>query len=85
MIVVYDIGEKRVGKVLKLCRQYLNRIQNSVLEGELSEAKLREFKSKINAIIDPKCDSVIIFSNKMGVSMQKQILGAMPVSTDNFL
>ena len=23
VIVVYDVGEKRVGKILKLCRQYL--------------------------------------------------------------
>lgn len=40
VIIVYDVGEKRVGKMLKLCRQYLCWIQNSVLEGELSEAKL---------------------------------------------
>ncbi len=29
VIIVYDIGEKRVAKVLKLCRQYLQWIQNS--------------------------------------------------------
>ena len=23
VIIVYDVGEKRVGKMLKLCRQYL--------------------------------------------------------------
>ncbi len=27
VILVYDIGEKRVGKMLKLCRKYLNWIQ----------------------------------------------------------
>lgn len=32
VIIVYDVGEKRVGKMLKLCRQYLCWIQNSVLE-----------------------------------------------------
>jgi CRISPR-associated protein Cas2 len=46
VIVVYDVGEKRVGKMLKLCRQYLCWIQNSVFEGALSEAKLRELKLK---------------------------------------
>ena len=35
VIIVYDVGEKRVGKMLKLCRQYLCWIQNSVLEGSL--------------------------------------------------
>ena len=85
VIVIYDVGEKRVGKMLKLCRQYLNWIQNSVLEGELSEAKLRELKMKMNAIMDEKEDSVIVFTNKMGYNMDKQILGKERMSTDNFL
>ena len=44
VILVYDIGEKRVGKMLKLCRKYLNWIQNSVFEGEITEVKLEELK-----------------------------------------
>ena len=64
VIVVYDVGEKRVGKMLKLCRQYLCWIQNSVLEGELSEAKLRELKIKMKNVIDEAEDSIIIFTNK---------------------
>ena len=60
VIVVYDVGEKRVGKMLRLCRQYLCWIQNSVFEGELSEAKFRELKLKINSIIEQSEDSVIV-------------------------
>ena len=85
VILIYDVGEKRVGKILKLCRQYLNWIQNSVLEGELSEAKLRELKMKMKDIIDDDADSVIIFTNKMGYNMDKQILGKERMPTDNFL
>lgn len=85
IILVYDVGEKRVGKMLKLCRQYLNWIQNSVLEGELSEAKLRELKTRINAIINNEEDSVIVFTNKIGYNMNKEILGKERMTTDNFL
>ena len=85
VIVIYDVGEKRVGKMLKLCRQYLNWIQNSVLEGELSEAKLRELKIKMKSIINEDEDSVIVFTNKMGYNMDKQIIGKERMSTDNFL
>lgn len=85
VIVVYDVREKRAGKMLKLCRQYLNWIQNSVLEGELSEVKLRELKIRMKSIIQEDEDSVIIFSNKMGYSMDKQILGKERMTTDNFL
>ena len=46
VILVYDFGEKRVNKMLKLCRKYLNWIQNSVFEGEISEARLKELLMK---------------------------------------
>ena len=85
VILVYDIGIKRVAKMLKLCRQYLCWIQNSVFEGEITEAKLRELILKMELIIDKDVDSVIIFSNKMGYTMNKQILGKERMSTDNFL
>lgn len=85
IILLYDVAQKRVGKMLKLCRKYLCWIQNSVFEGELSEAKLRELKSQIGSIIDVDTDSVIIFTNKMSYNMDKEILGKERMSTDNFL
>ena len=85
VIVVYDVGEKRVGKMLKLCRQYLCWIQNSVFEGELSEVKLKELNLKMKGIIEPSEDSVILFTNKMGYNMNKQILGREKMATDNIL
>jgi CRISPR-associated endonuclease Cas2 len=51
VILVYDIEEKRVGKMLKLCRQYLNWIQNSVFEGELTDVKLKKLISKAKKIM----------------------------------
>ena len=85
VILIYDVAEKRVGKMLKLCRQYLCWIQKSVFEGELSEVKLRELQHKIRSLIDKKEDSVIIFSNKMSYHMSKDILGREKMTTDNFL
>ncbi|WP_262710721.1 CRISPR-associated endonuclease Cas2 [Haloflavibacter putidus] len=35
IILVYDIGQKRVGKMLKLCRQYLNWIKIQFLKEKL--------------------------------------------------
>lgn len=85
VIVVYDVGEKRVGKMLKLCRQYLCWVQNSVFEGELSEVKFKEPKLKMEGLIEQSEDSVILFTNKIGYNMDKQILGKERMSTDNFL
>ena len=85
VIIVYDVKERRVGKILKLCRQYLCWIQNSVFEGELSEAKLHELKIKIKGIIKEDEDSVIVFTNKFGSVMAKQIMGKERMPTDNML
>ena len=85
VILVYDIGEKRVGKMLKLCRQYLNWIQNSVFEGEITEVKLMELKGKAKKIMDEKSDSMIIFSSQNTHWMNKEIVGKELSDLDNFL
>lgn len=85
VILVYDIGEKRVGKMLKLCRQYLNWIQNSVFEGDISEVKLTELKAKAKRIMDVESDSLIIFSSEATKWMVKEIVGKERVNTDVFL
>lgn len=75
VILVYDVGEKRVGKVLKLCRRYLNWIQNSVLEGEISDVKLKELIIKAKGIMDTEADSMIIFKSRQEKWLEKQIVG----------
>jgi CRISPR-associated protein Cas2 len=62
VIMVYDVGVERVSKVLKVGRVYLTWIQNSVLEGEISEADLIKLKKQISDIIDNEKDSVLIFT-----------------------
>lgn len=84
-ILVYDVGTKRVAKMLKLCRRYLNWIQNSVFEGEISELKLKELIFKAKQIMDEQQDSLIIFSSRNERWLDKQIIGLEKMSTDNFL
>lgn len=85
IILVYDIGQKRVAKMLRLCRQYLNWIQNSVFEGELSELQLKELIFKARQIMDERHDSLIIFSSRNSRWLNKQIIGVERNSLDNFL
>lgn len=85
VILVYDIGEKRVVKMLKLCRRYLNWIQNSVFEGEISELKLKELIFEARQIMDEQHDSLIIFSSRNERWLDKEIIGMERNSLDNFL
>ena len=75
IVLVYDIEEKRVVKMLKLCRRYLNWIQNSVFEGELSEVQLKELLYKAGEIMELDKDSIIVFKSRQERWMEKQILG----------
>jgi CRISPR-associated protein Cas2 len=75
VIMVYDVDKKRVGKMLKLCRRYLNWIQNSVLEGEITDSKLKELIHEANAIMQDK-DSVIIFKSRDEKWLEKEVYGA---------
>lgn len=85
IILVYDIEEKRVGKMLKLCRQYLNWIQNSVFEGELTEVKLKELLYKAKSIMNVEKDSIIVFSSRQEKWLEKQVIGKEKNELDNIL
>ena len=85
IIAVYDIGEKRVGKMLKLCRKYLNWIQNSVFEGEITEVKLEELKIRAAKIMDEETDSLIFFKTRQEKWLDKEIIGKERCSLGNML
>lgn len=85
MILVYDCGEKRVAKMLKLCRKYLNWIQNSVFEGELTDVKLKELKLKAKSLMKEDEDSLIIFKSRNEKWLDKEVIGKERSSIDNFL
>ena len=85
VLLVYDIKQERVGKMLKLCRRYLNWIQNSVFEGEITEVKLKELLAKAADIMDADYDSVLIFKSRSQEWLQKQVLGQERNKLDTFL
>jgi CRISPR-associated protein Cas2 len=84
-IAVYDCGEKRVAKMLRLCRRYLHWIQNSVFEGELSPVQLLELKAEAAKILNKNEDSFIIFTSRNERWLKKEIIGKEKNSLDNFL
>jgi CRISPR-associated protein Cas2 len=85
VILVYDVGEKRVGKMLKLCRRYLTWIQNSVFEGDITEAKLKELLIEAKKIMNIEEDSIILFKSRDEKWLAKEVVGKEKNSTDNFL
>lgn len=60
VFVFYDVGEKRVQKVFKVCKKYLSHFQKSVFRGDMTPSKLISFKKDINKIIDQEEDFLCI-------------------------
>lgn len=85
ILLVYDVGEKRVAKVLKLLRGYLNWIQNSVFEGELTQSQLTKVKNQLMLIIDSEEDSVIIFTSRDKKWLSKSVMGREKNPVTNFI
>jgi len=83
VIITYDVNVKRVGRVLKVLREYLNWVQNSVFEGEITEGKLRELQLRLKKIIKEDEDSLFIYKFAHGGLFDKEVMGqeANPVET----
>ncbi|MBB6063340.1 CRISPR-associated protein Cas2 [Thermosipho japonicus] len=74
VILYYDVGVKRVSKMLKVCRKYLTWVQNSVFEGEISYSNLERLKSEIGRIIKDE-DSVVIYVFNQMLYSKREVLG----------
>ena len=85
VILVYDMNEKRVAKALKVCRKYLNWVQNSVFEGEITTAKLTKLKGELKKLMNEKEDSVIIYSFRTLQYSKREIMGLDKGGGDIFL
>ena len=60
--VFYDVNEKRVGKVFKVCKRYLSHFQKSVFRGEITPANLILLKNDLNNVINQCEDFICIIS-----------------------
>lgn len=68
MLVTYDVatstegGAKRLRRVAKVCKDYGQRVQNSVFECEVDPAQLVNMKARLFAIIDEDHDSLRFYN-----------------------
>ena len=52
----YDVGEKRVQKVFKICKKYLSHFQKSVFRGDMTPSKFIQLRNELNRVIDKEED-----------------------------
>lgn len=77
VIVTYDVntstehGARRLRQVAKACQNYGLRVQNSVFECVLDEAKFVKLRNELLSIIDADNDSVRFYF--LGNNWQKRV------------
>ena len=72
--VFYDVNEKRVQKVFKICKKYLTHFQRSVFRGDTSPSKIIRMKMELKQVIDENEDFVCIIELMNGDMFGEEIL-----------
>ena len=85
IVLVYDVEQRRVNKVCAFLRQYLNWVQNSAFEGEVSDGQLYKIKKGIEKLIDKKKDSILIYKAMSKKWIEKEVLGIEKSETTNLI
>lgn len=71
----YDVNEKRVQKVFRVCKKYLSHYQKSVFRGDITPAKFIKLKSELKKIIDEEEDFVCIIKTMGEYAFEEEIMG----------
>lgn len=74
VIITYDVDEKRVAKVCKKLRAYLDWTQNSVFEGEITKGKLIKCLRELEKITSDT-DSIYIYKVENPKHIVKEVMG----------
>ena len=85
VLIVYDAGVERVTKVHKLLKSYLNWRQNSVFEGELTEAQIEKVKISLKNIINLDTDSILIYTARDEKWLKREEIGNQRGTTANII
>lgn len=84
VIVVYDMEADRTQKMLKFLRRFLTHVQNSVLEGTITEGDLERMRAGIDEMLKPT-ESTIIYRISSEKMVNRTVFGDDPAKDDQFL
>jgi CRISPR-associated protein Cas2 len=85
VLLVYDVEVKRVVKVHKFLKRHLHWVQNSVFEGELTEAQIEAVKAGLKRILNDEADSVLLYTARDQRWLVKEVLGRERSEVTNLL
>jgi CRISPR-associated protein Cas2 len=84
VVIVYDVQADRTPKFLKYLRRYLEHVQNSVFEGQLTKGTFTEVKSDLESMLEPG-ESVILYRMSSDDYVERTVFGEDPMDDSQFL
>jgi len=81
----YDINEKRVNKIFKICKKYLTHYQKSVFRGKINPSNIIKLKKELSRIIKPKEDFISIIKMINEDNFAEDVLGTKPEDSDSLI
>ncbi len=85
IILCYDVGSERVGRMRKTALKYLHPVQRSVFEGNLSDSTMLRMKREIAGIIEPEADAVVLYCCVAAHDVVKEQIGVILEKDQQFL
>lgn len=79
----YDVSEKRVNKIFKICKKYLSHFQKSVFRGEISPSNLISLKKELKSVINENEDFVCIIKLLSDGIFGEEIIGKRNVTGED--
>jgi len=85
VIIVYDAGIDRLNKIRIFLKQYVNWVQNSVFEGELTKAEYMKVRSRLKELIDDDLDCIFIYHVRDKKYLDIEELGTRKAEIDSII
>ena len=90
VILVYDIleieGNQKVWRrTYKTCKKYLQHVQKSVFEGQLTKSQYMKLKNELTSILRKEYDSCIVYQFRNSLPDKKEFWGNEYDATDSFI
>jgi len=75
VIIVYDMGVERVTKICQYLRRSMDWVQNSVFEGELTDAEFKRIQHDVKEIMEADVDSVRFYTFRTKEQVKIETMG----------
>lgn len=72
----YDVNEKRVQKVFKICKKYLSHFQFSVFRGDITPSKLISLEGELKKVINQQEDFICIIKLRNDNVFGEDVIGS---------